>query len=456
MPSNALPTEKAVLNYKDATTVLMGVYDGMQRDSYYGAEMIAIAEVQGDAMQATSSGKRTSSFYEMSYNAQASPAIWSTPYNQIRRANNLLQAIEAGKADKDAKAGQVDIIKGQVLALRALNHFDLVRLYGKPYSADKGASLGVPIVLKPLTPEVKSSRSTVAAVYDQILADLKDAVALLAKSEAQTPNNGRINLWSAKALYARVCLYHGDNDLALSLAKDIITSSPYKLLTNEEYKGAWADGGVNSEMMFQVVNNKIDNADRESLSYLMSENGYEDMIITKKMVDYMSANPLDVRKGLMIPSHKEATNVKLYGKSAVWLNKYPGVGNDPRINSVPVIRLSEVYLIAAEAAFKVGNMADASTYLNAIAKRNPALGTVVPTLQSIMDQRNVELIGEGHRSFDLMRNGMVSDRSVRWSYVFSEPKSISYDNTYFRSILPIPLSEVDANEVIAAQQNPGY
>ncbi|MEG0162858.1 MAG: RagB/SusD family nutrient uptake outer membrane protein, partial [Mucinivorans sp.] len=219
--------------------------------------------------------------------------------------------------------------------------------------------------------------------------------------------------------------------------------------------GAWADGGVNSEMMFQVVNNKIDNADRESLSYLMSEEGYEDMIITKKMVDYMSANPLDVRKGLMIPSQK-GTSIELYGQSAVWLNKYPGVGNDPRINSVPVIRLSEVYLIAAEAAFKVGNMADASTYLNAIAKRNPALGTVVPTLQSIMDQRNVELIGEGHRSFDLMRNGMVSDRSVRWSYVFSEPKSISYDNTYFRSILPIPLSEVDANEVIAAQQNPGY
>ncbi|MEG1414352.1 MAG: RagB/SusD family nutrient uptake outer membrane protein [Mucinivorans sp.] len=455
MPTNALPSDMAILEYDDALIALNGVYDGMQRYTYYGAQMVAIAEVQGDYMQALDPNKRTSSFYAMSYNAQNAPFIWGVPYNQIRRANNLLKAIKAGKADKGAEPGQVDVIKGQVLALRALNHFDLVRLYGKSYSVDNGASLGVPIITEAINPDMQPSRATVAEVYKQVIADLKEATTLLASAKKETPSNGMLNLWAVKGLLARVSLYHGDNQAAFDLSEDIIANSPYKLLSNDDYVKAWAEGGVNTEMMFQVINNAIDNGDRESISYLMNEGGYSDMIISRKLVEILDANPGDVRRGLMIPS-KISGNKEKFGSALIWLNKYPGKGTDPRINHVPVIRLSEIYLTAAEAAFKLGNMTAASTYLNAIAKRNPALGTLTPTLQSIMDQRGIELVGEGHRSFDLMRNGMTSDRSIRWSYAFAVPESISYGNTYFRAILPIPKSEVDANTEIAKQQNPGY
>lgn len=457
LPGDAIPTDKAITSYDEAKTALNGVYDGLQDYRYYGANMYVSGDVRGDYMQAYSSASRTAGFYEMVYGNQTTIAIWEYPYKLIRRANNVILAIEEGKADEGGSAETINVLKGQALTLRALAHFDMVRVYGKPYQLDNGASLGVPLELKPSDPESQPARSTVAQIYDQVILDLKNAVTLLETSTAKTSSNGFVNVWVAKSLLARVYLYHGDNGLALALAKDVIENSPYVLLTNAGYAAAWADGGNNTEMMFQVVNTSNDSPDRESLSYLMNETGYADMIISKKLVDIMAANPNDVRNGVMIKSAKVDVNVPKFGTAKVWLNKFPGVGGDPRINSTPIIRLSEVYLTAAEAAFKTGptGMADASFYLNEIAKRNPDLGTVTPTLQSIMDQRGIELVGEGHRFYDLMRNNLASDRSSRWTYTL-QPESVNFINTYFRILLPIPQVELDANENLKGQQNDGY
>lgn len=457
VPANAVISDKAVTNYTEAQTALIGIYDGLQNKAYYGADMIVSGEVRGDYMQATASTKRSSSFYEMAYNAQISPNVWEYPYKVLRRANNLELAIENGQASAGSTKDALDVLRGEVLALRALTLFDLVRVYGNPFTLDAGASKGVPIETKPSLPDAQPGRSSVADVYTQVVSDLTLAVDLLKTSTARTSNNGYINLWGAKTLLARVYLYQGKNAEALALAKDVIANSPYKLLTNAGYVGAWADGGNNTEMIFQVIQTKNDNADRESISYLFNETGYEDIIVSKKLVDIMVANPSDVRNGVMIAS-KKPTNIATYGSSNVWLNKFPGIGGDPRVNSIPVIRLSETYLIAAEAAVKIGgaSLNDASLYLNAIASRNPSLGTVAPTLSAVMDQRGIELVGEGHRFYDLMRNNMESDRTIRWPYVFSAPTSMKFDNKYFRAILPIPPVEIDANVTLKSQQNEGY
>ena len=93
---------------------------------------------------------------------------------------------------------------------------------------------------------------------------------------------------------------------------------------------------------------------------------------------------------------------KLYGTNTVFLNKYPADGlSDLRYNNVPLVRLSEVYLNAAEAAAKLGNQNDkAVEYLDAIVKRaNPnktVKGTTV-TVDRVLLERRKELIGEGHR-----------------------------------------------------------
>ena len=133
-----------------------------------------------------------------------------------------------------------------------------------------------------------------------------------------------------------------------------------------------------------------------------------------------------------------------------------------RTNDIPVIRLAEVYLNAAEAAFKLGDKQTALKYLNVIVKRANEKKSVSEgelTLERILKERAKELVGEGHRFYDLMRNGLKCERfykgSAGWHGALI-PEAQSFDHTYFRTILPIPETETDVNATLKSQQNTGY
>ena len=129
--------------------------------------------------------------------------------------------------------------------------------------------------------------------------------------------------------------------------------------------------------------------------------------------------------------------------------------------NVPVIRLSETYLIAAEAAVKTGDNAKAIRYLGAIAQRaNPSrtLEGVTVTLDDVMTERRKELVAEGHRMFDVIRNGGTvkriddTDSNLASTRHFAADKEFNWD--FYKIILPVPKAERDANPNVA--QNPGY
>ncbi len=463
-PSDGLPTETAITNLTDAGNALMGVYDAIQGNStypsYYGARMIYYGDVRSDDMQSVTSTKRTAPCYLMTYSANSgAPLMWEMPYRVIRRANSLIKAIDEGKV-QDATQHQLDSLKGQALTARALAHFDLTRVYSQPYYVTNGSGMGIPIVLEPLEYNATPGRNTLEEVYTQVIADLKSAIELSSIHK----KTGYFNQWSAKALLARVYLYKADYTNAYTTAVDLINSSPYKLWTNEDYAGAWAKAGT-AEVLFEIVNASNDDwVDRESIGYLYNEKGYDDAIMTKSFVDMVQANYQgDVRLNVMSAGSK-STNA--WGTNKVYINKYPGREgtNDIRINNLSILRLSETYLIAAEAAVKLGNTTAAAQYLNAIVKRgNPEAAEVQPaqaTLDRILQERRIEFVGEGHRYFDLLRNGKnvvryTSDANIGWHLPLSA-ESRSFDVNYFRAILPIPSDETNANPVIKAQQNPGY
>lgn len=464
-PSTELPTDIAITDYKGAYTAIIGTYNSLQgannNTSYYASRFFIYGDVRGDFMQATIPGKRSSSFYELNYSADNSPAMWSTPYNVIRNANNVIAAIDAGKV-KDGKADDVANIRGQALAIRALVHFDLCRIYGKPYTMDGGTSYGIPIVTKPLLPDALPGRSSVAEVYDQVIKDLTDAINDPASKLTSEKATGFINSWAAKALLSRVYLYKGDNALALSTAEDVINNSPYALWTTEQYAGAWKEMG-SSEFIFEIVNTSDDNIDLEGLGYMMSETGYNDVIMTENFVKVMQQYPDDVRYSIM-ETAKEVANIEAYGTNKVYLNKYPGRTSQSSVQNVYPLRLSEIYLNAAEAALKASDAIKAQLYLNKIFIRaNPTATPVAQadvTLDRILLERGKELIGEGHRFFDLMRNNKevvrykdLNDQGWHGALI---TESRAFNNTYFRIILPIPLSEREVNADIANQQNPGY
>ncbi|SEA11487.1 Starch-binding associating with outer membrane [Porphyromonadaceae bacterium KH3R12] len=465
----AISSDAAITNLSDAKAALTGMYDGLQgsssRNSYYASRMIYYGDVRGDDMQASRSGNRTSALYEMRYTEDNAPAIWGVPYNVIRRANNLLKAFD-DELVTDASTAEANLIKGQAFAVRALAHFDLVRVYGKPYVVDQGASLGVPIVTEPTEPSSIPPRNTVDEVYKQVIKDLEDAIGLLSPSE--DTGLGYINHWAAKALLCRVYLYKGDNQQALSLAQDVINNSPYELWTNAEYADVWADEGT-SEVIFEIVNfDTSDWGDREGIGYLMSEAGYSDMIVTTAFSNLLDEDPSDVRH-VILDASKDESNIKEWGTAKIFVNKFRGkTGSQIPVANIPILRLSEVYLNGAEAAVKLGgsNNQIAADYVKAIAERaNPesieSITAANITLDRVLKERRKELVGEGHRFFDLMRNNLTCTRYTSESnmgrhYILAEPDSRQFDNTYFRTILPIPIAEMNANPSLKDQQNSGY
>ena len=82
------------------------------------------------------------------------------------------------------------------------------------------------------------------------------------------------------------------------------------------------------------------------------------------------------------------------------------------------------------------------------------------TLERVLLERRKELVGEGQRFFDAMRNNETITRYTNedekgWHYSINKESQV-FDRSYFRAILPIPVSETNANPILKAQQNPGY
>ena len=479
-PSNSFPSDKVSNEYSLLGPALRGVYDELQGSNYsdanvyYAGRFITAGDVMGDDMQALSSGSRVQDYYNMKYTKDDAPGIWFKAYSVIRTANRLLEmctklSSQGLSADQMAK---IRSAQAQALAIRALVHFDLCRQYATPYKfSNDGSALGVPLITTVPENKYLPSRASLKVVYQQIIADLKAAIAT---TELPETSYGYISKNAAKALLGRVYLYMDGtegNTQALALSKEVIESGKYSLPTTvEAYKTIWSES-TSTEMIFSVVNfDSKDWADREGLAYIYNVNGYYNAHITKKFYDEMLQDPDDIRWNVLVAS--KGTNAEASASNTpglkpefkVFIGKYPGKAayKDMRTNDVPVIRLAEVYLNAAEAAFKLGDRTTALKYLNAIVKRaNPAKSVVDAdlTLERILDERAKELVGEGHRFFDLMRNGLRCERFYGGVAGWHGPlvqESRSFDHTYFRTLLPIPLYEIDLGSDLAKQQKPGY
>jgi hypothetical protein len=140
------------------------------------------------------------------------------------------------------------------------------------------------------------------------------------------------------------------------------------------------------------------------------------------------------------------------------VNKYPN-SSQPDKDEVKVIRMSEVYLIAAEAAYQTGNEALALEYLNDVATERDATfagysSSGANLLNDILLERRKELAFEGHRYWDLQRYNLPVTRVNLAGNYTGVPLTIA--PTSFRRILPIPQAELDANPNIRGQQNTGY
>ena len=247
--------------------------------------------------------------------------------------------------------------------------------------------------------------------------------------------------------------FKGDWGNALATSQDVINTGGYFLVPSNQVVQFWSRNTPRTdkvEVLFEVVFDAVQNAGLNSLPYFFDQSGYGDALAADSFYDLFSLT--DVRRNLFLTSSPVRGSVKV-------VNKYPNTNSADK-DEFKVLRLSEVYLIAAEAAYQTGNEPLALSYVNAIVnRRDPAFPGYSSTGQALLNdillERRKELAFEGHRYWDIARYNLNVVRvNQAGNYPGNVPLTIAADN--FRRIMPIPQTELDANPNIRSQQNAGY
>ncbi|MFT4203484.1 MAG: RagB/SusD family nutrient uptake outer membrane protein [Chitinophagaceae bacterium] len=435
--ATALTTESAM---QDALT---GVYATYRSTSFYGRDLVIMGDLMADNSYVASSNSgyyTTPYYYTFVNNDSYFTEIWEQGYNIILNTNKIINSSPSGDAET------IGEIRSQAYALRALAYFRMVNIYARPYTYDSEGD-GISVVLTDSS-DAKPARNTIAEVYSQIISDYKAAL----DSAPAYSSSVTVSQYAIEGLLANAYLYMGDYTNALSYAEDVIDNSGFSLIgnTSTAYVSFWSNAAVQTdqtEVMFEIDANSVNNNGYGDFAGQYA-NGYSQIFCDTAF--YASYTSTDVRKSVL--TQDEETGV-------VYVDKFPNAANSDRDN-IKVIRLAEVYLVAAEAAYRTGDEATALTYLNALAQqRDPSLTAYTSTgttlLSDIETERRKELAFEGNRLYDENRLEETLVRNAR--PLLGLPLASQYATiafSFYKRIAPIPLDELNANANMT--QNPGY
>ncbi len=386
-----------------------------------------------------------------------SDGVWNNLYIVIGNINNLLYQLENGLSDGVLTQEVYDMYKGEMLAMRAYLHFELYKLYG-PIKDETPDMLTIPYADSNKL-ELKSLLKA-SELVDKIYEDLEAAETLLAGSDPIIKNGPsafeeegvsndfrfrpfRMNYYAVKAVIARVALFVGDNDKAEQYALEVIKETqidnnyfPFTertLVTSNSGK----DLVFSSEVLFALYNTKrtddiytpyFSESDDLSLKLVVVEEGYETLF------------PLsgDVRANQFSSSSDNET---------YFLMKYdatqPTNSSNPLNYNVymPLIRISEMYMIVAEA--NADDYDTAYEYINTLREARNAVDIAHSPSSVILDDLRLEIarefIGEGQLLWFYKRNAYTTIPIISPQY-----PSNSYRNrtiTKDKYLFNIPISE---------------
>jgi hypothetical protein len=444
-PKDAITDEEALSTESGLENALNGAYATLRSVGLYGRTIPVIGDLHADNtfVETQNSGRYLVWFnYSQSVNDGDAAAMWGNAYTAIQRVNRII--------DAEVTGGRVEGIKAEALAIRGLMYFHLVRTFAKPYSDDPNGP-GVPLILHYDPYQLVESRNTIAEVYTQIVSDLQTAFA----NGPDYTSSARLDKYAIEGLLAKVYLNMGDYANALSSAEDVINNSGYTLLTAAQYNGFWANPAAREdqvETLFEVDADVINNNAFDDLAGIYV-NGYTDIYASRQLYDLYSNT--DVRKSIL----DDATTKG--GASAIVVYKFPNAENADRDN-LKVLRLSEIYLIAAEAAARTNDETTALGYLNDLMdERDPGFtysSTGAQLISDIITERRKELAFEGDRLFDLNRLKLPINRIANAGSIPAGPGNSKLNIPYPDDlrIAPIPQNEIQLNPNLADEQNPGY
>jgi hypothetical protein len=249
----------------------------------------------------------------------------------------------------------------------------------------------------------------------------------------------------------------------LTAAEEVIDNGPFSLYDNDEWVNSWSSK-EGSESIFQFVMLASEcNLGTSSIGASYSRrNDYGSagglFVASEYFMERLGEDPEDVRWGIMT-NEEESDRQSCCYKYLGSVDKKGDGEADAGSCNIKVIRLSEVYLIAAEAALRKSSpdKKAAADYLNEIRKRSPSLAPATEatvSLDMILDERSKELYGEGHRFFDMIRCNKTIEFNDDYMGIPVQRRGKTIDRTHYLTVLPISEDEMIVNANM--KQNPQY
>lgn len=436
-------TEKQIFSSVEGISdAINGVYLDMGKTKLYGATLTSSKlEIlaQRYNVPPTHTYTQYQSYNYGDYDVQLSlNAIWTDMYKNVVNVNKFIKNLDVYAGVLDAKTDA--IFRGEAYGLRAFLQFDLLRMYGPRYSSADSLKTAIPYYTSAGT-EV-SDILPANVVMQKIIADLKKAEELLGEDPVRTQGivaaaahpflqyrNYRMNYFALKALQARVYLYRGDLPSAAAAAQAVISNSekfPWILPANILSDKQNPDRVFSTEILFGLQ------------SMDMYDNYREFFAPDQQMVNILAPGENNL-KTLFENNENDYRYLPNWmttgigGKSFKTFFKYADIDKKDLIYrfTMPLIRLSEVYYIAAEA----GNNVD---YLNKVRNQRGLL-KLQPTANfetELLKEYQKEFFGEGQLWYYYKRKNIVD---IPNPLVSSGTLKISLNNYVF----PLPLSELN-------------
>lgn len=400
--------------------MLNGIYIDLNSDALYGQTLsVEMIEVMGGAYSIGSDNsvwgnyKDLSSYqYNTEYWRNRLDQTWNKAYALILNCNKILETIDGNK--NLFTDGSYYIIKGEALALRAMLHFDMLRLFGPVYSKDSDKK-AIPYYTK----QTNSPEPILTAqeVMEKITTDYEDALNYLANDPVKTEGTMmsstedgssnflryralRLNYYAVEALMARAYLYMGNKTEAFKYATDVIKTADQNIFPFVDKNlviGSPADPDriFSSEVLFALTNTSRGTIHKNFFDPSRLPN------YVFRMDDSMMSNLVyggAATTGGYQDDYRYRACWMATGSNRYFYKYSDMVANGSIQNTmIPMVRLGEMFLIAAES--QSGDLKAGVQYVNAL-RRNRGVANLTTLTPDLLKYEYIrELYGEGQLFF---------------------------------------------------------
>lgn len=444
--ADSTSTETYIFNTTDLRQVVSGAYTYMGQSAYWGRDYIIFGELRADNVFANNNSGRFVAFGDMSYtpgNGQVFSA-YERPYRAIAMANI---AIASNPTAPGTNVQMVNHYKGEAHAVRALCHFDLLRLFGQQYVTGQGGqnALGVPYVTSYKSGATSFPRLTVSQTKARIYQDLDTALSMMTATGTLNSNKAFMTTHAVNALKARVAIYFGDYAIAKTACEAVINTGLFSITPASGLVAYWNLAGSGPASIFDIAQTGLagQNNGIDGISNIYRGPAYGDIQVISNLIADAGFSSNDVRASASMIGNETIAGV----------TRLRNLGKFPRMapswdNWIRVLRYEEVILNYAEALLST-NPAQALVELNKIPQNRGADLYTVANMDNILAERRKEFLFEGFRFDDLARTGrnLPVINSLQQTHGGVSAGSYKY-------ALPIPQHEMNTNPAMV--QNFGY